>query len=309
MVDLKKDPQLASFIELSKPRSLLEDARNLFRSAFASREFDLVAGAFDLTQDLYRGNFPGYRACAVEYHNHEHTLGVFAAAAHLLDGSILAGMAPGPAGCVDTLVAALLHDAGYIQEQNDLEGTGAKYTREHVERSAAFVRREAAAFQLEPARAERIGRIILATDIGRGWDSLGFLDDNERLCAEILAAADLLGQMADRSYLEKLLFLFHEFREAGLAGYETAFDVLRKTAGFYKMTIARLDTALGRVSHRSREHFAKRHGIDRDLYREAIERNMAYLDTIMADDSTNFRVKLKRIDWAAAEQPRPHSPA
>jgi hypothetical protein len=305
MAEFKKDLQLASYVDLSKPRSLLADARDLFSISFPRREFSPVTRAFNLARDLYQGSFPGYRACAVDYHNHEHTLTVFAAAARLMDGCILAGMAPGPSGGVDTLVAALLHDTGYIQEQGDNEGTGAKYTKVHVERSAAFVRREAAAFCLPPERAERIGRIIRGTDLGRAWESLEFSDDSERLCSEILAAADLLGQMADRTYLEKLLFLFYEFREAGLAGYETAYDILRKTAGFYEMTGTRLNIALGRVSRRSREHFARRHGIDRDLYREAIDHNMAYLDSIMADDSTNFRVKLKRIDWAAAERSRP----
>ena len=31
--------------------------------------------------------------------------------------------------------------------------------------------------------------------------------------------ADLVGQMSDRAYLEKLLFLYYEFKEAGFPGY------------------------------------------------------------------------------------------
>jgi hypothetical protein len=41
------------------------------------------------------------------------------------DGQIALGLTP-----------ALLHGAGYIQEEHDTEGTGSKYTASHVKRSA-----------------------------------------------------------------------------------------------------------------------------------------------------------------------------
>ena len=124
------------------------------------------------------------------------------------------------------------------------------------------------------------------------------------MAAEILAAADILGQMADRAYLEKLLFLYNEFREAGIAGYDNAFDILRKTAGFYESTKARLDGPLGRVSGKVTEHFSQRHGVPRNLYREAVIRQMAYLETIIADDSGDFRKKLRRLDLDTVESHR-----
>jgi hypothetical protein len=42
------------------------------------------------------------------------------------------------------------------------------------------------------------------------------------------------------------------------------------------------------------DHFKTRHGVNRDLYSESVIRQMSYLDTIIADDSTNFRKKLRR---------------
>ena len=43
-----------------------------------------------------------------------------------------------------------------------------------------------------------------------------------------------------------------------------------------------------------KEHFNARYGVPRDLYREAISNQMTYLDSIITDDSTNFRTKLRR---------------
>jgi hypothetical protein len=299
-----KEVQLSVLVDATKPRNILADAKRLHRLNYARASFSAVDKAFLLTKRLYDGRFPRYQACAVEYHDYAHTVSVFAAASRILDGCELAGISLGPSLGAETLIAALLHDVGYIKEEKDLAGTGAQYTKIHVDRSANFVRKEAAAFGLEEESAGRIARMILGTDLARPWDSLVFGDEAERIGAEILASADLIGQMADRAYLEKLLFLYYEFVEAGIGGYDTAFDVLKKTAGFYASTQARLDGPLGRVSARAREHFRARLGVDRDLYREAIERQMNYLGSILADDSSNFRTKLKRMDFAAVEGKR-----
>ncbi len=257
--------------------------------------------SFVLAKRLFDGRYPGYLPCAAAYHDYIHSLTVFAATSRLLDGCEFAGLKLGPLRASELLIAALLHDSGYIREEGDEKGTGAQYTKVHVDRSAAFVLREAAAFRLSQEAADRVSRMILATDLARPWDSLVFEDEAERIGAQVLAAADMLGQMADRAYLEKLLFLYYEFREAGIESYHDAFDILRKTAGFYESTKARLDGPLGPVSSKAREHFSMRYGIDKDLYREAIARQMSYLDTILADDTLNFRKKLKRLDLVAIE--------
>jgi hypothetical protein len=303
-VTKKGEPQLSILIDPSKPRVVFSDAKRFYKINYPKADFGLVDKIFLLTKRLYDGRFPGYLPCAVEYHDYTHSVAVFGATSRLLDGCACAGLTMAPDRATETLIAALLHDTGYIREDGDEQGTGAQYTKVHVDRSAAFTRRQASALGLDSEAADRIARMILGTDLARPWDKLVFQDESERLGGEILAAADLIGQMADRAYLEKLLFLYYEFREAGIGGYDSAFDILKKTAGFYESTKARLDGPLGRVSSRAREHFLARYDIDRDLYREAIERQMSYLDSILADNSSNFRTKLKRLDLAAIENRR-----
>lgn len=297
-------PQLASLLDHGNPRDVLAAVEGLYHKHFPKPGFSSVGRAFVLTRRLFQGGYPGYRSCSTEYHDLCHSLEVFSACARLLDGALLSGEALSERDAADVLVAALLHDAGYIQEAGDVGGTGAKYTRCHVDRSAAFIEAESEAFGLEPERAARIARIVLGTDLAKPWDGLPYRNGIERLAATILAAADLLAQMSDRAYLEKLLFLYYEFREAGIEGYSTAFDVLKKTVGFYGLVKSRLDGPLDGASDFARAHFAARYGVDRDLYREAIARQMAYLDSIMADDKVNFRRKLKRMDLEAIERSR-----
>lgn len=296
--------QLADLLDHRKPREVLSTVEGIYRQSFAKRGFTSISSAFALTGRLFAGRFPGYRSCNTEYHDYCHSLEVFSTSARLLDGAILIGMPISELDAADLLIAALVHDSGYIQEEGDREGTGAKHTRTHVTRSAAFIVDKAAVFGLPPERAARIGRLVLGTNLALPWDGLPFADAAERFVAAVLAAADLLGQMADRAYLEKLLFLYYEFREAGIEGYATAFDILKKTAAFYGSVKARLDGPLGEASGLARAHFAARFGTDRDLYREAIARQMAHLDSILADDRGNFRCKLKRLDIEEIERKR-----
>jgi len=117
--------------------------------------------------------------------------------------------------------------------------------------------------------------MIAATSISARFEDLPFDSETERWAGAMMATADLIGQMADRKYLEKLLFLYYEFKEAGFAGYESTFDMLKKTRGFYDMIRARFDSswlgAYGLATH----HFRERYGIDENLYLESIERHMA----------------------------------
>ena len=290
----KTDIQISALVDPNNPRAILRDTKRLYRASYKNADFKHVDKAFLLTKRLYDGSFPGYLACAVGYHDFAHVVAVFAAASRLLDGCELSGIKLGPILAGEVLIAAMLHDTGYIRTESDTCGTGAQYTKIHVDRSSAFTILETESFGLDSKSAARISRIILGTDLGRPWETIAFDSEKERIAAEILATADLLGQMADRAYVEKLLFLYYEFREAGIGGYNSAFDILKKTVEFYVSTKDRLDITLGRVSGGMKEHFNARYGVPRDLYREAISNQMTYLDSIITDDSTNFRTKLRR---------------
>jgi hypothetical protein len=52
----------------------------------------------------------------------------------------------------------------------------------------------------------------------------------------------------------------------------------------------------------ARAHFRDRYGTDENLYMVAIDRQMHYLETIIEDESTNFRAKLKRGDRRKLER-------
>ncbi len=295
-MEQKTIPQLSKLLDHDKPEAVLAEVEHIFTLWYPSQGFLPILRAYELVRSLYSGGFPGYQACNTEYHNLHHTMDVLIAAARLMDGHALKYQPLPQRQAENLLLAALLHDSGYIQEKGDSQGTGAKYTACHVSRGVRFTLTNARRFDLSQDRAIDIGRIIECTNLQNLPPDLEFSDSEAQIAGAILGTADLLGQMGDRAYLEKLLFLYYEFREAGFPGYNTEFDILKNTLSFYDKTRTRLEEGLHGIHDLCRTHFKERFDIDKDLYIESIEHQMDYLRRIMEDDSSNFRKKLHRID-------------
>lgn len=297
--------QLAMLLDHDNPSAIIAECRNIFTLNYKAESFDIVENCFYLTKALFEGDFPGYRECNTDYHNLSHTLNCFIATMRLIDGRNISAESIPEEISADLLIAALLHDTGYIQEDWDTTGTGAKYTKTHVKRGMEFTERNAEAFKLNQERKDRIISFIECT--GLRFDCRTVADDDKALSCSILGTADLLSQMADRAYLEKLLFLYREFTEAGLEGFETEFDILKKTLAFYESTMVRLNKNLMRCYEFAEYHFRSRFRIKENLYIEAMEKQMDYLQKIIDDSTTNFRSKLKRIDLEKVEIRHPAS--
>ncbi|HKL85341.1 MAG TPA: hypothetical protein VJ861_03305 [Treponemataceae bacterium] len=292
----EKNTYLERLFNPANRELVIQETFDIVISRLETQEKDRLEHCWRLVRNIYFGQFPGYKACNTEYHDFNHTCDVFGASVRLCDGALAQSEPLSPELYADICIAAMLHDVGYIQEATDQSGTGAKYTQTHVERSIAFTLRHREEFTLTEKRAEGIARMIATTNIATDFLSIAFISNEEKRGAKILASADLLGQMADRTYLEKLLFLYYEFKEAGFSGYDTEFDMLRKTLGFYEMTKKRLIETLDNTSDLALQHFSSRYGVRKNLYIESIERQIEYLASIIDDDTVNFRKKLKRLD-------------
>ncbi len=298
----ERELQLARFVDARDIDGLFAEVGRIFSACFPSASAAPLEQALGKTRALFEGRFPGYRACNSEYHDLRHTLSVVLAVARLADGYNLERPPLPERLFLDLLLATCLHDTGYIQESWDTKGTGAKYASRHEERSIAFMRKHQAAFGVPAGELPVLVRFIQATDLKQPFAEIPFAGGEERDAAALLATADLLGQMSDRDYLEKLLFLYYEFKEAGIPGFQTEFDVLRKTGDFYLMARQRLKSSYLSMYALARPHFRERHGVDANLYMIAISRQLRYLRRIIRDETTNFRAKLKRGDPTRREQ-------
>ncbi len=296
-----ENQQLSKLVDHTDPRAILAEIKKIYTETYTAQSFSRIENAFEITLQLFNGHYRNYTACNTEYHNLSHTLDATIACTRLMDGRNLSERPFTEELASDLIIATLLHDSGYIQQRSDKTGTGAKYTSNHVERSMDFVRNNMEDFLLDGKTCDRVGILIACTGLKNRWEDIKFTDSDHMSAGTLLATADLLGQMSDRAYLEKLLFLYYEFREAGIPGFNTEFDILRKTLDFYEITQSRLDVELRGAYRYAGVHFNARSGIKSNLYMDAIERHMDYLKQILADETTNFRHKLKRLDLESVD--------
>ncbi len=288
------DKTLYRMLQLPGPDDILEEAEGIL--ARISPKFDVgpAARAFETVSSLFNGAYPGYQACNTGYHDLRHTLETFLAMTRIIHGAVLGGRRLSHSRISLGLIAALLHDVGYIQAENDREGTGAKYTSTHVRRSADFIGAQAAAFGLTRSQAGRVRSMILCTDLDADIAKTPFPDPSAAFLGRMLFMADLLAQMSDRVYLEKLFLLFEEFDEEHPKTYKNAAELIRKTidftGGLRRRNIRLFDAAEKCLTR----HFEDRWGVSENLYALAIDKHMAYLREIVHCTDAQLLKKLRR---------------
>lgn len=290
----KDNRQLFDLVATHQPENVLDEVKIILNMISPDFNIAPVNHAFAITSDLYNGCFPGYKSCNIEYHDLRHITHTFLVMARLIHGAVCDGEDLNNRLIALGLITALLHDSGYIQEDFDNEGTGAKYTTSHVRRSMDFLKRHGAQLELSDDEITAGRAMILCTDLAVDINSIEFPSGRVELLGKMLGTADLLAQMADRTYLEKLLFLYREFKEAGVGGYESELDLLKKTVGFYDYIGHRIETALDATDRYMISHFDSRWNIHKNLYHEAIEKQKEYLKGILEMPDFDHRDYLRR---------------
>jgi hypothetical protein len=272
------DEILTPFI---RPLDVMTEVKEIVRSMFPHFDFAWVMRVYQDITRLFRGDYPGYRKCNTAYHDWRHTEDCLLATVRLIHGAQLDGCRFSKRGVSLGIIAAIMHDTGYIQEVADQEGTGAKYTLIHVERSIDFME----TYFADRGHAQKdfhfCRNCLQCTGVNVEIRRIEFESLENEIIGKILGTADLIGQMSDTNYLEKLPILYQEFLEGGITAYASELDFLEKTFDFWKVTRQRFGTELGGVDAYSRAHFRVRWGIDRALDKEAIEWNLARLRDIL----------------------------
>src|SRR5437773_3097293 len=122
------------------PTAVEVEVQSAYLTVFPNGDRMFVPQVFGWTIECFKGNYKDYQAVDAHYHDFEHTLQGTLCMARLLRGRALAGAEPTLTERMVQfgLVAILLHDTGYLKKRQDTEGTGAKYTVTHVDRSADF---------------------------------------------------------------------------------------------------------------------------------------------------------------------------
>ena len=257
---------------------------------FPDGDAGFVPRVFAWVERYFSGKNPDYFAIDARYHDLEHTLQGTLAFSCLLRGRGEADATPVISQEIFELglLAILLHDTGYLKRRDDTDGTGAKYTATHVNRSCDFAERLLWHHGYSLRQIHAVQHMIRCTGMGTNVTTIPFQSEEERIAGFALGTADLLGQMAAPDYVDKLPILFEEFLEsarysAGKGGpamlFSSANDLMEKTPGFWqKYVIPKIENDfLGVFRYLSRPA-----PDGTNEYVEAIESNLARLEKRLA---------------------------
>jgi len=284
---------LNDLLEMDRPQIVYGEVQHIVLEMFPKFSFDRLNILFKDTIRLFEGRYPGYQSCDTEYHNLQHTMDVLLAIARLIHGGAVNGCHFTEKGVFLGLAGALFHDTGYILTRDEV-GAGAQYTLTHIDRSIDFLKRYFSEKGFSGKDMDACEGILNCTGLNVNIPRIHFLCSENEILGKMLGTADLLGQMADRAYLEKLPFLYREFLLANIEGIGTELDFLDSTPGFYNVTLERLNNDLGGVGAYMHHHFHVRWGIDENLYTRTIENHMRYLKHILKHHREDVRAHLRR---------------
>lgn len=289
------DSETRNIIFIEGPKNILNEVKHILSTIDPELDYSIVEETFTDTVKIFNGEYPGYQACNTKYHDLAHTIAVFLATARLIHGVFLTGKSINKRTIVLGLISALFHDTGFIQTEDDTEGTGAKYTIGHEERSIEFTKNYLTDKGYKKDDINDCSHIILCTILKISPGDVQFRTNETELLGKIVGTADLLAQISDRIYLEKLLYLYEEFEEAGIPGFDSELELLKRTETFYEdLSKKRMDEELGGVSTLMRIHFKNRWGIDKDLYQVYINKNIEYLKSVLEIHEDSYRQMLRR---------------
>lgn len=215
----------------------------------------LLQAAERILATLAQGNAP--------YHNVEHTVLVAAVGQEILLGKQRLDGYVTPYNWLHYMLALLCHDIGYVQgaclqdvpwERRYWVGgdslrdgkaeraitlnpgsTDASLAPYHIERSKQYVQEQFGSYSF--INVELIQRYIERTRFPVPTDS-AYQSTSDY--AGLTRAADLIGQLSDPRYLQKMVALFAEFEETGAnqrLGYSSADDLCLGYPTFFRQTV------------------------------------------------------------------------
>lgn len=283
---------VSNTVDVTDSSAVIAALRSILDSRYPGSDFAPVNIMVEDFIRLYQGEYSGYEACDVSYHNIQHVLDVTLAMARLIDGyeSVTAEHERlGPDLALTGIACALFHDSGYIRRSDDTQRkNGAEYTRVHVSRSARFMDEYLPTIG-QASRAALCERIVHFTGYEVDPCNIEVHSSKEYLLGSLLGTADLIAQMADKAYLQKCHdSLYTEFVAGGIAGdtglegyaapvYQSAEHLLASTPHFMRTAIeVRLDGYFNGAYRYAAEFFG-----GPNLYMDAIELNRQQLERLL----------------------------
>lgn len=285
-------------IKVTSTQDVYKEITRLFSETTHAHYYLPLQRSFEIFEALYEGKHPAYYACDTEYHNKQHVLDVTLATMRLIAGrerSVCSENRFSTQQVLLAVITALFHDVGYLRkrEENHIRH-GAEFTRIHVSRSADFLFEHMQSIGLGKY-AVLAKQLVHFTGYEYEIENIGVPNQKYRELGNIIGSADVLAQMADRTYLEKCRnHLYPEFVQGGMCVqndamgkpqliYASADELLLKTPRYMR------DVFNHRLTHSFSACFRyiENYFFGINVYLINVQKNFAYLSNQVAKIETS----------------------
>lgn len=225
----------------------------IFELKFPEADSSFIPGFFEDIKEMFDGKYLNYQAMDTVYHDLDHTLQATLCWVRLVTNRHSLNIKPRMTELDFKIgmVAVLFHDIGYLKENTDKEGTGAKFTFVHERRSCELTDVYLTDLGWTKRDIFAVQHLISCTGPRSLIDSIPFTSKLERILGEAVCTADYIGQMSDNNYIKKLSALYLEFEESDdfrdipkeQRLFKSSDELLRGTPFFWeKIVIKKLET-------------------------------------------------------------------
>ncbi len=288
--------ELTEIFRTGKNKNWFEECSILLGEMCSDINLDFLRQILRDVEDIFRGDYPGFDISLSRYHNLDHTCSTGLAVARLFHGLASDGEAISKTTLEQGIISALFHDIGWLTKDEEPAHLDGKITTEHEELSIKFMVQYLRQAGYSSAYCDDCASMIMCTNLSMDPEVLHFRDKMKRLGGYVVGSADILSQMADRCYLEKLPFLYREQQYNSRFEFDTPFELFQRTAEFYSMTVMeRLEITFHNVYKAMHSHFRQRWQLDKDLYSENILKNIHYLKKVIQECEEEFQCVEKKL--------------
>ncbi len=287
MVFIKNSKTYSShFFDAGNGADPIEEICALVSAIDVGIDKDLLREIHHDVVDIFTGRNQHFRRNSMYYHTLRHTMMVTLALVRLLHGLFCTGRQLDNETVLQGVLCAYFHDAGLLVKKEELV-SAFSCIPVHEQRSALFLKEYIAEKSTTkgwpPSLAEDVDIIIAYTRLQSDPTSFPAHSPQKQMLGQAVGMADLLAQMGDRYYLKSLPLLFKEQERGGVNIYDNVLDLLKYTADFFRDVVLVRLASYDTVSDAMQAHFRQWEGIDRNLYMDAIEKNLRYLEKILEE--------------------------
>src|ERR1035441_8290184 len=170
-------------IDTRVPTQVEAEVQKAYLAMFPQGDREYIPKIFQWAVAWFEGKYLDYQPIDAHYHDLEHTLQGVLCMARLLRSRQAQGQQPRLTQRLFELgmLAILMHDTGYLKRRADTEGTGAKYTLTHVDRSIEFAGELMISRDFPAEDILAVQNMIRCTGVNVKLEAIRFQNDLERI--------------------------------------------------------------------------------------------------------------------------------